>query len=417
MHQPINTPVIIAGAGPAGCSASFFLSKAGINHIILEKASFPRDKVCGDACSGKTATVIKQANPEWLSEIYNHPQTFLPSYGLTFIAPNGKVLEIPFKHDRKPDDKASGFTLPRLVFDDFLFKKIDKKYATVHENTNIQTVERKGGAVQVTALVDNESVTFNAPIIIGADGDKSIVRKTFHNSNNNSKTDAIGLRAYYKNVTGFNEDKFIELHFLPEMLPGYFWIFPLPDGMANVGMGILSEVVRKKKINLRETMLATIEKNPSIKERFKDAQLVDKIQGWGLPMSFSRQPVSGEDYMLVGDAASLIDPFSGEGIGNALYSGMLAATAIEGCIKDSSYDASTIKKNYDDVLYKKIGDELNISKTLQKLSSKPWLFNMVVNKAYKSPMLKKTISCMFSDLDMRRQMQNPLFYLKVLLNR
>jgi len=78
----------------------------------------------------------------------------------------------------------------------------------------------------------------------------------------------VGLRAYYEGVAGLHPDNFIELHFLPEMLPGYLWIFPLPNGMANVGVGILSERIREKKMNLREQMLYAIRHNPQIAPRF-----------------------------------------------------------------------------------------------------------------------------------------------------
>jgi flavin-dependent dehydrogenase len=214
-----------------------------------------------------------------------------------------------------------------------------------------------------------------------------------------------------------HQENFIELHFLPELLPGYFWIFPLPNGMVNVGVGILSEVIRKKKINLREEMLNAIKNNPNISHRFANAKLADKIQGWGLPMGTKRQSLSGDNFLLTGDAASLIDPFSGEGIGNAMYSGMLAAYAIKESLEKGNHGAEFLRSAYDDVLYRRIGDELKISTTLQKLCRYPWLFNFVVNKAHKSPSLSKTISSMFMDLDMRDQLRKPSFYARILFNR
>lgn len=231
------------------------------------------------------------------------------------------------------------------------------------------------------------------------------------------KTNAVGLRAYYEGVTGLHQDNFIELHFLPEVLPGYLWIFPLPNGVANVGVGILSERIRKKKINLREQMLYAIKNNPQIAPRFANARLTDKIQGWGLPLAMERQPISGDNFILTGDAACLIDPFSGEGIGNALYSGMLAAAAINEAHEQSKYSATFLKTAYDDVVYKRLGDELKISATLQRLCKYPWLFNFVVNKAYKSSSLRNTISCMFTDMDLREQLSKPSFYFQILFNK
>jgi len=418
MGKIIETDVVIIGAGPAGAGASFFLTKYGIRHVIIDKAGFPRDKVCGDACSGKTALVINRANEEWLKEILNAPGDYTPSWGIKFVAPNGKSLDIPFSPNRTPETKAPGFTVPRMVFDNFLFQKINSTYCSVYENATVSNITRTTDKVSVdVTTADGSEIRINAPVIIGADGDKSIVRKTFVNGGENPKAYAVGLRAYYKGVTGMHPENFIELHFLPEVLPGYLWIFPLPNGMANVGVGLLSEIVRDKKINLREQMLHAIKTNPDISPRFANATLVDKIQGWGLPLAMDRQPLSGDRYILCGDAASLVDPFSGEGIGNALYSGMLAAMAIKEIAPARDYSSNILRKAYDDVVYKRLGDEFRISATLQRLSKYPWLFNYVVNKAYKSQSLRDTISCMFTDMDLREQLSKPSFYLKILFNK
>jgi flavin-dependent dehydrogenase len=207
------------------------------------------------------------------------------------------------------------------------------------------------------------------------------------------------------------------LHFLKDTLPGYFWIFPLPNGEANVGLGIESNVVRRKKINLREVMLKAIAENPNISHRFKDATLEGKIQGWGLPMTGTKVQVSDEHFLLAGDAASLIDPFTGEGIGNALYSGMLAAEAAIEALQQQNYSAAFLKERYDDVLFKRIGKELQLSYKMQQLIRFPWLFNLIVNKAQKSPSLQATMTNMFTDLDMRALLKKPSFYWKILMNR
>jgi flavin-dependent dehydrogenase len=164
-------------------------------------------------------------------------------------------------------------------------------------------------------------------------------------------------------------------------------------------------------------MLKVIKENPTISDRFKNAELSGKIPGWGLPLAIKPQSISGNNYLLTGDAAALIDPFSGEGIGNALYSGMLAADAAQKAIKEDKYDAGFFKENYDDILYRKIGNELKLSATLQRLCRFPWLFNFVVNKARKSPALSQTMSSMFSDLDLRAQLKKPSFYFRILFNK
>lgn len=416
--KKIDTSVIIIGAGPAGAGVSIYLTKACIPHVILEKDIFPRDKVCGDACSGKTTFVLRKANPEWMKEIFQQTDQFMASHGIIFVAPNGKKIDIPFNPQRQPGQQAPGFTAPRMVFDHFLFNKLASPYATIFQDASLTGIDRDAqGKMSANFIHRNEHYQVSASMVVGADGDKSKVRKTFLTDASPQKSHCIGLRAYYTGVTRMHEENFIELHFLRDFLPGYFWIFPLPDGMMNVGVGVPSQTIRRKKINLREQMLNAIKNNAAIADRFANATLVSRIEGWGLPVYKKRQPVSGDNFLLAGDAASLIDPFTGEGIGNALLSGMLAANAIERSVQAANFSAGFLKEAYDDVLYREMGDEFRISNTLQQLCNYPWLLNMIVNKVRKSPTVSRAISAMFNDIDLRKQLRQPSFYAKILLNR
>ena len=417
MIRKIRTQVIIIGAGPAGAAASIFLSKAEVPHVILEKENFPRDKVCGDACGGKTAFVLRKADPHWLQEIFQRSTQYMPTHGALFFSPDGRSLSIPFSRQHVLPGHAAGFTTPRFTFDHFLFEKLATAYSTIHQNVVLQTIERTEGLIKANFVEDNHHVEVTAPLIIGADGDKSQVRKLFLNHDTPSKAYCVALRAYYRGVTEMHSENYIELHALAEVVPGYFWIFPLPNGLANVGIGMLSEQIRKKKINLRKVMLDAIHHNPHLRHRFMNATLVDKIQGWGLPMCIKQDRVSGNNFILAGDAANLVDPFTGEGIGNALYSGMLAADACGDALNDDKFDADFLKKKYDDKLFGKIGAELKTSALLQRLCHYPWLLKYIVNKAHNSPTLNHAIQSMFTGVNLRNELRKPSFYANVLLNR
>ncbi len=416
MNHTQASTIVIVGAGPAGCATSLFLSKLQIPHTIIEKNCFPRDKVCGDALSGKVVQVLKQLDPNLVHQFQSKPEHFLPSWGVQFVAPNGKSIDIPFKKDMQNEPHAPGFISKRMDFDATLFSWLDTQYATILSETTLTDIVKEKDGLCISIQKNNaiQKIT-GVKMLVGADGDRSIVGKKLIGRKKENKHYCAGIRAYYNGVSGLHEQNFIELHFLNDLLPGYLWIFPLPNGQANVGAGMLSASISAKKINLKESMFKAIENNPALKERFKNADLVGKIEGWGLPLGSKKRPLSGDHFLLTGDAGSLIDPFTGEGIGNAMYSGMLAAKHIQKCFEKNQFKAA-FNLQYDEAFYERQWEELKLSHTMQKMVKFPWLFNFVVNKAHKNKLLRETISCMFEDLDMRAKLRNPLFYLKLIVN-
>ena len=129
MRRP-DSNVVILGAGPAGTSASLFLSKHKIDHIIIDKSVFPRDKICGDAISGKVVTVLNSIDPAFVFELDNDADHYAKCWGVQFVAPNGKELNIPFRANPEQEKHAPGFISKRMDFDNWLFDKIDGKYAS-----------------------------------------------------------------------------------------------------------------------------------------------------------------------------------------------------------------------------------------------------------------------------------------------
>jgi geranylgeranyl reductase family protein len=412
-----HSDIVIVGAGPAGCATSLFLAQKGIPHTIIDKQTFPRDKICGDALSGKVVYVLNQLDPTITKEFQNTSSNYTDSWGVKFVAPNGKAIDIPFISQKTKDVSPPGFISKRMDFDYSLFSRLNTTYAKIHQQTALTTIARNGETYTLGCIANNnETIVFkDVKLLIGAEGDRSIVAKQLANHRKENNHYCAGIRAYYEGVTDLHPENYIELHFLEELLPGYFWIFPLPNGQANIGAGMLSASVSKKKVNLKEDMLRAIANNPNIKHRFTHAKLVGKIQGWGLPLGSKKRSLCGDGFLLTGDAGSLIDPFTGEGIGNALYSGMLAADTIEHAIKANRFDHDFLKE-YETAFYDRQWDELKMSHTLQRLCKFPWLFNFVVNKAHKNKALRETISCMFENADLRAKFRNPFFYFKLLFN-
>jgi flavin-dependent dehydrogenase len=217
-----------------------------------------------------------------------------------------------------------------------------------------------------------------------------------------------GLRQYYANVTGFNSDQMIELHFFRELLPGYFWIFPLPDNKANVGLGVLSSHVSRKDLKIKEIFQRIIQEKPAIRDRFAHATALEEVQGFGLPLGSKKRPVSSERVILVGDAAGLIDPFSGEGVGNAIRSGRIAAEILTSAIKEQDFSGKHLH-SYDVILEKKIRTELRISRMLQKLANYPLIFDFLLKKAEKNNYVKQYLHDALADVHKRQFTTAPRF--------
>ncbi len=409
--------VIIIGAGPAGCSTSLFLSKHKIPHLIIDKSCFPRDKICGDALSGKVIEVLKKYDENIVQSMAADSSHFLGSWGVKFVAPNGKALDIPFKQNTNAEQHAPGFISRRMHFDAFMVQQLDLNYATLWTGVEVKNITSILENKCINIIKEGQEQMLECKVVVGCDGDRSIVEKSLLPRSMDPKHYCAGIRAYFKNVSGLHPQNFIELHFLEELLPGYLWIFPLGDGSCNVGAGMLSEYAGSKKINLRVQMLKAIANNKNINERFADAQLEGKIQGWGLPLGSKKRKLSGDGFLLAGDAASLIDPFTGEGIGNALYSGYFAAEAIAQAIALNDYSAKFFAVHYDQPLYNRLWAELKLSHKMQQLSKYNQLFNFVVDRAHKSATLRNTISCMFEDLDLRAQFKNPVFWWKMMIGK
>lgn len=401
--------VLIIGAGPAGCACAYMLKDSGLSVALIDKAQFPRDKTCGDALSADVSNQFGWMDSE-LQEAFGRFAQKHPSNGIRLFAPNHQFLDVSTS---PPDsEKQGGFIAKRIDFDNFFLEQVKKlKNVSLFQGEAIKEVQVLDDSISC----QSETTRYEAPIAVGADGALSVIKKKLAPERFEKKHHCSGLRQYYKNVEGFNPGNHIELHFYQEALPGYFWIFPLPDNQANVGIGILSSSASKKEKPLKEIFKNIIATHPNIKERFQNAEPIEGIKGFGLPIGSKKRRISGERFLLTGDAASLIDPFSGEGVGNAIRSGRVAAMHItEAFIKQDFL--ATFNKRYDKEIYRRMWNELKLSRSLQMMLKYPAIFNYVANKATKNQSVQLLINSMLNNIDLKKQLIKPSFYLKLLFN-
>lgn len=371
--------VIICGAGPAGITAALAMGKSGLKVAMLDKAVFPRDKTCGDAIAPYIPKVLATIDPAYAIAFENFDKKTVVNK-CRIVAPNKRTLDIKYPEN--------GYISRRMDFDNFLFDLTSAlPNLTVLENTMVKGVDVTADCVTVYT---NTELIIEAKIILGCDGANSVTNKKLTGVKTELNHHSGAVRAYYQNVSGIGEGTF-ELHFIKDINPGYFWIFPLADNMANVGLGMLSSQVSAKKINLRYEMQRIIETNTYIKERFKNATLTSEIKGFGLPLGSRKVQISGNRFMLCGDAASLIDPVTGEGIGQAMVSGRYAGWQAIECFKQNNFTAAFIKA-YDKKVYDKFWKRHRNSSAIQKLIHYcPWSLNLAANLASKSKYLHAVI--------------------------
>ena len=370
--------IVIVGAGPAGSTFVMALEGSGLKIAMVDKSFFPRDKVCGDAIPGKAGKVLESISP-FHSESLENFKKKTTIWRARAVAPDFSSFDITFTRN--------GYAATRMDFDNHLLELakrnsdctllLGEKVERVIANDESAMVEFSDGAVVRTRLV------------VGCDGAHSIVNKELAKTTMNKNHHCGAVRAYYQNVEGLESD-LLEFYLLKDFLPGYFWIFPLHDGSCNVGFGMLSKDVSNREIRLMEVIPKIIQ-NTQLNERFEYAEITGPIKGFGLPMGSRKVPLSGNRFMLCGDAGSLIEPATGEGIGTAMLSAKIAADHAKQCFVQDDFSQAKMAE-YDERVYGELWKELRTKYWIQKLlSNRPGLITFFIKQAGYNPLVRRLI--------------------------
>ena len=401
--------LIIVGAGPAGTTAALYAERNNLNCIVLDKAIFPRDKVCGDALSGKSVRIMEELNLTREVEKLNGSEI----NRITFGGPNHSQFDVHLKGNNKNNFITKGFVIPRKIFDHYLFKKA-KEVAEVLEGFKVKDIVHDGNKLNGVRGInkDGDEQIIEAPIVLGCDGANSIVARKLDTYKRGMDNTAVAIRCYYEGVEGLSNQ--IELHYISEVKPGYFWLFPAGEGKANIGIGLSKNDAKKENRTLTNIM-EEVTRSEYFRKRFSNAKPLEKPKGWNLPMGSIHRKNYGDGYMLLGDAAGLIDPFTGEGIGNAMVAAKYATLVAKEAKKSGDFSENILKR-YDELLWNEIGKELKTSTKLQSLSRSSFLLNFVIKRAARNEEVQEIISGMLSKEIPKDELSSPLFYFKILFS-
>ena len=220
--------LIIVGGGPAGATAALYAQRHGLAALLLDKQCFPRDKVCGDALSGKTVAILHELG--LFEEVCDLPGAAVAR--IVFGSPDATAASIDLSrydlHNALTGRvlPMEGFVIRREVFDDFLFAKARAAAAQTLEGFAVRELLREGEQVCGVRgrTADGTRLEFRAPLVLGCDGFNSIVARKSGLYRHESRDWMVALRQYFEGVAGLSDQ--IELHFIDEVRPGYFWIFP-----------------------------------------------------------------------------------------------------------------------------------------------------------------------------------------------
>ena len=304
----------IVGAGPAGCAAAITLARAGKRVIVVDRARFPRPKACGD---GLTAGALRLL--EGLGLDPAPIATWMPVEDVCIRSPSGRIVEFPLP--RKGGQFAA--VVPRSELDNALVEQAQAEGAVLMQGAACQGVVENGDHV----ALDVENVgAVTAHFAIAADGIWSPTRKHLGLAPQGYRGDWHAFRQYWSGVNT-EASQALWVWFEEEILPGYVWSFPLPDGRANVGFG----VSRNGPVAVGDMgkLWRELLERDHIRAVLGDGAAPEaQHRAWPIPARIDKVPLTARRTMFAGDAAAATDPMSGEGIAQALLTGIGAAQAI-----------------------------------------------------------------------------------------
>lgn len=319
--------VLIVGGGPGGSALAFHLARQGVKAWVMEAQTFPRDKICGDGVS-----------PIALEELHKMGLTGLAEYNSTnevkrvalVIEEERIIIDLP----KAPDSPFHARIIPRLQLDDWIHQAALGQGAVYLEGARLTHYQVHADHVEVEYKQGGKTRHVRAGMIVGADGSNSTVARGFYGAKPSNEFQLLGLRAYYRGVNGPRDR--VDVFFAKDNFPGIYWAFPVGADGANVGLAMVARTFPEQETHVRDLLLNHIQGNAAMRAHIGNGTLEGKIQGWPLKFYNPEHALVGHRLLLIGDAAGLINPLSGDGIQYAVLSARWASEAIIAARQDYS---------------------------------------------------------------------------------